>query len=51
MRVVCFKCGTQKEFDPREYRCDCGSPWEPLERMDFDLQLIDRNTSTLWRYK
>lgn len=51
MRVVCFKCGTQKEFDPREYRCDCGSPWEPLERMDFDLQLIDRNASTLWRYK
>jgi len=51
MRVVCFECGKQKEFDPHEYRCDCGSPWEPLERVDFDPQSIDHNASTLWRYK
>lgn len=51
MRVVCLECGTKKEFDPHEYRCDCGSPWEPQERMDFDPHSIDRNASTLWRYK
>lgn len=50
MRVVCLECGKQREFDPHEYRCDCGSPWEPLERMDFDLKSIDQRVSTLWRY-
>ena len=51
MQVICHACGTQKEFNPHEYCCDCGGPWEPVERQDFDPASIDLLKSTLWRYQ
>ena len=51
MQVICHVCGTQKEFNPHEYCCDCGGPWEPVERQDFDPASIDLLKSTLWRYQ
>lgn len=51
MHVVCYACGTQKAFDPHEFRCECGGAWEPVEREDFDPKTIDLRKSTLWRYQ
>lgn len=50
MQVICHECGTTKEFDPHQYRCDCSGPWEPVEKSTFDPVSIDLSRSSLWRY-
>lgn len=50
MRVVCDHCLQVKEFQPDEFRCSCGGAWEPLEKNDFNPNLIDKKNTTVWRY-
>lgn len=50
MRVICHLCGSQQIFDPCNFRCACGGPWEPLENSSFDASLIDRAEYNVWRY-
>ncbi|GAB4475841.1 MAG: threonine synthase [Anaerolineae bacterium] len=51
MRVFCTNCGSQADFDPAQFRCECGGAWETVERADFDPALIDREDRSLWRYR
>jgi threonine synthase len=51
MNVFCPECSTQAELTPRHWRCDCGGAWEPVERTDFDLALLDRSDFSVWRYR
>jgi threonine synthase len=51
MQVICDHCHTKQEFDPHQFRCDCGGAWEPLESPLFDPALIDPNVTSVWRYR
>lgn len=51
MRVICYDCQEEKEFDPLVYRCACGSAWEPVEIGDFSPDSIQKDFSSVWRYK
>jgi len=51
MNIFCPECGTHSTLTPERWRCDCGGAWEPLERTDFQPQLIDAQDPSLWRYR
>jgi len=51
MRVICHDCQEEKEFDPQAFRCMCGGVWEPIEKDDFDLDSIQKDLSSVWRYQ
>jgi len=51
MRVICHNCQEEKEFDPHLFRCMCGGAWEPIEKSDFDLDSIQKDVSSVWRYQ
>ncbi len=51
MRVICHDCQEEKEFDPHLFRCMCGGAWEPIEKSDFDLDSIQKDVSSVWRYQ
>jgi threonine synthase len=50
MRVRCFDCGTETDFRPADWRCECGGAWEPVLPTHFDPELIRRDDYSLWRY-
>ena len=51
MKVFCQECDKSAIFNPRQFRCDCGGPWEPAESASFDNSKIDASKSGLWRYQ
>jgi len=51
MNVKCSHCGVVKELTPQVYKCPCGGAWEFIERNEFDLGLIDKNSYSIFRYK
>ena len=51
MRVICHNCQEEKEFDPYVFCCACGCAWEPIENSEFDSDSIQKDISSVWRYK
>jgi len=51
MRVICHNCQEAKEFDPYVFCCECGGAWEPIENSEFDPDSIQKDISSVWRYK
>jgi threonine synthase len=51
MRVFCDHCGQSGEYQPDQFRCACGGAWEPVERNDFDSGQIEKDVTSVWRYK
>ena len=50
MRVYCLNCGNTAELTLAEWRCSCGSAWEPSEIPPFRLDKINTRQYALWRY-
>lgn len=50
MRVFCVDCGSEKAFDPVQWRCECGGAWEPACLPKLDPEKIDYSNTTIWRY-
>jgi len=50
MKVICQACGTHTLYDPGQYRCDCGGPWEPAALQPFVPSQLDANDRSLSRY-
>lgn len=51
MNVFCPDCGVEEVLRPERWRCKCDSAWEPQERTDFDVTLIDADDRSIWRYR
>ena len=51
MQVICDHCHQVKEFQPEEFRCSCGGAWEPQLKSAFNPALIDKNNTSVWRYR
>jgi threonine synthase len=51
MRVICHDCQEEKEFNIHMYRCACGGAWEPVENSEFDPDSIQKDISSVWRYR
>ena len=51
MRVICHNCQEENNFDPNEFICPCGGVWEPVEQKEFDPDSIQKDISSVWRYK
>ncbi len=50
MRLFCVDCGSEKAFDPVQWRCECGGAWEPTGLPEFNPEKIDYSNTTMWRY-
>lgn len=50
MHVVCANCYKKTDFDPVQWRCDCGGAWEPAELPKFDPEKINKSDYSIWRY-
>lgn len=50
MRVICPECKKETYFAPHEFRCDCGSAWEPVPLSDFNPADIQLGGNSVWRY-
>ena len=51
MQVICDHCQQVAEFQPQTFRCVCGGAWEPLLKDAFNAALIDKDTTSVWRYR
>jgi threonine synthase len=51
VKVVCDGCGESIDFDPHQYRCECGCAWEIEEDTAFNKTKIDAGRPGIWRYK
>jgi threonine synthase len=51
MQVVCDKCHISTAFQPAHFRCVCGGSWEPEEKTVFNPDQIEKNISSVWRYR
>ena len=50
MRVICDRCGIEKEFRIAKWRCDCGGTWEPAIQDPFNQGKIYGCDYSIWRY-
>ncbi len=50
MDVFCPECGERARLATARWRCRCGGAWEPAERGDFELGLVEQRDFSLWRY-
>lgn len=50
MRVRCFDCGREAEYQLEEWRCPCGGAWEPALTPTFNPGLIEPKDYSIWRY-
>jgi len=50
MRVICENCGKKINFDPIQWRCECGGAWELAELPKFEPENINKSDYSLWRY-
>lgn len=50
MQIICPNCQATQPLSPNDWCCDCGEAWEPVPRYDFNVDLIDRESASLWRY-
>lgn len=48
--VRCARCHQTAPYDPRNWRCPCGGPWEPLRPLPFDPRAIRPRRPGIWRY-
>ncbi len=51
MKIFCPDCGTQAELTPENWRCECGGAWEPVQPGPFEVEGIDENERSVWRYR
>ena len=51
MLVICDRCHHKDNFDPHQFRCECGGAWEPLAIEPFLPNRIDPNVNSLWSYR
>jgi threonine synthase len=51
MELICPECGVVELLTAEKWCCSCGGAWEPAERSDFDLALIDGADNSVWRYR
>lgn len=52
MKIHCAKCGSSYPLDTRAWVCEkCGGLLELAETPSFDAAQIERNNSSLWRYR
>ncbi len=51
IHLVCERCGTVYEADPRRWRCDCGGPLSLDAVPPFVPAMVDRRAEGLWRYE
>lgn len=51
MEVLCHECGKRMQFDVYEFRCSCGGAWELLEKSNFSKESIQKDNSSVWRYR
>ena len=50
MDVICQACNSQAKYDPSQYRCACGHPWEPDCVIRFDEKKIEQSRYQVQRY-
>lgn len=50
MQVVCHLCGKENVLTLTQWRCDCGGALEPTLKHGFNIDLINHNDYSLWRY-
>jgi len=51
LRFRCTRCRREHPIDTREWRCQCGGPFELVGTPPFSKDRIDRREWSLWRYK
>ena len=52
MEFVCAKCGKRESVTTRKPKCDCGGLWKlDFTPPEFDLNLVDRNEWSMFRYR
>lgn len=52
MKFICSVCGAEAEVTTREEKCECGGLWKlDFQPPRFDLELIDKDTWNLFRYR
>ncbi|UOD35195.1 threonine synthase [Deferribacteraceae bacterium V6Fe1] len=49
--LECYGCGTTYDINDKRWKCDCGSFLNIKSEIRFDLALIDKKISGLWRYR
>lgn len=51
MKYICSKCEIKEDVTTRKAKCDCGNLWKLDYKAKFDINLIDKNTWSLFRYR
>lgn len=52
MKYICSKCGKKEDVTIRKSKCDCGGLWKlDFKAPKFDLELVDRDTWSIFRYR
>ncbi|WP_376791402.1 pyridoxal-phosphate dependent enzyme [Thermoflexus sp.] len=49
--VRCARCHQTTTYDPAQWRCACGGPWEPIRPLPFDHRAIRPHRPGIWRYE
>lgn len=50
MKVICSKCRITSELTPEVWRCKCGGAWEFIEQEKFELESINNDDYSIYRY-
>ncbi len=50
MQVICELCGRKEEYDPAKWRCDCGGAWLLYASPSLQIESIDKENRSIWRY-
>ncbi len=48
--IRCTRCHQVATYQPTQWHCPCGGPWEPLRPLPFDHQAIHPRKPGIWRY-
>ncbi|MGD1992403.1 MAG: pyridoxal-phosphate dependent enzyme [Anaerolineae bacterium] len=51
MRLICARCEATYPFDPLAFRCECGGPLRLEGAPTLNLDRVNSNDGTLWRYR
>ena len=51
MHLACARCEATYPFDPRIFRCECGGPLELEGAPSLDLDRVNSDEGSLWRYR
>jgi threonine synthase len=50
-RIGCLDCGESYPYTTSVYECSCGKPFEVIDAPPFEINAIDKETFSLWRYR